>query len=132
MIDQPSVQSALLHADWVSLKFDAVSENAWRKINRPHGRLALQNILTGALRFRQTYRGELVTETMLVSQINDSYDDITRLSSFLLELQPFKAYLSIPTRPPCEKWVTPPTPERLRSILENCSDRLKFVTFSIG
>ncbi len=124
LIDQPSVQSALLHADWVSLKFDAVCENAWRKINRPHGSLVLQNILTGALLFRQAYPGKLVTETMLISQINDTADDINLLISYLLELQPFKSYLSIPTRPPCEKWVTPPPPERLRSILEACSDRL--------
>ncbi|NMC80893.1 MAG: radical SAM protein [Chloroflexi bacterium] len=127
LIDQEGVQEALLKADWVSLKVDAVIEADWRKINRPHRRLSLPVILTNILRFRDRFQGEFITETMLVANINDSEAAIQRLSDYLVELQPFKSYLSIPTRPPAESWVEPPSPDSIRQILRIISERVPFI-----
>jgi len=49
------------------------------------------------------------------------------LSEFLLTLQPFKSYLSIPIRPPAESWVKPPAPEMLLNLLEELSKRCDFI-----
>jgi len=127
LIDREEVQDALLQADWVSLKIDAVIEADWRRINRPHRHLSLPSILTGMLDFRRRYHGELVTETMLVSGINDSEVAVLELSKFLLELQPFKSYLSIPTRPPAESWVKPPAANSLQRIIEILTRKVSFV-----
>jgi wyosine [tRNA(Phe)-imidazoG37] synthetase (radical SAM superfamily) len=127
LIDREEVQDALLQADWVSLKIDAVIEADWRRINRPHRHLSLPSILTGMLHFRSRYHGELVTETMLVSGINDSELAVSELSIFLLELQPYKSYLSIPIRPPTESWVKPPDAHSLQKILEILSRKVSFV-----
>ncbi len=127
LIDRGEVQDALFQADWVSLKVDAVIEGDWRRINRPHGRLSLPPILAGMLEFRRRFSGELVTETMLVSGVNDSETAILELSAYLLELQPLKAYLSIPTRPPAESWVKSPTPDSLQRILQIISEEVSFV-----
>ena len=108
LITAPHVQDDLLEADWVSLKVDAVDEAAWHKVNRPHRSLALSAILTGILNFRSRFAGKLVTETMLVSGVNDDDPAIDRLAAYLWELQPLKSYLSIPTRPPAESWVKAP------------------------
>ncbi len=45
---------------------------------------------------------------MLVKDINDSIYYIEKIADFLGQLKPNKAYLSIPIRPPAEKWVQPP------------------------
>ncbi len=127
LIDQFAVQDALLQADWVSLKIDALQENDWRRINRPHHRLALPSILDGVLKFRNRFRGEFVTETMLVSGVNDSAAAIENLANFLLEVQPFKAYLSIPIRPPAEAWVKPPAPEALQRVLHILAKKVSFI-----
>lgn len=127
LIDRQDVQADLLPADWVSLKVDAVGEEAWRAINRPHARLSLPAILNGMLEFREKFSGELVTETMLISGINDTPASIETLSQFLLTLQPFKSYLSIPIRPPAESWVKPPDPESLMSLLAEISKRFPFI-----
>ncbi len=111
----------------VSLKVDAVIEADWRKINRPHRRLSLPVILTNILRFRDRFQGEFITETMLVANINDSEAAIQRLSDYLVELQSFKSYLSIPTRPPAESWVEPPSPDSIRQILRIISERVPFI-----
>ena len=127
LIDRQDVQQELMQADWVSLKVDSVNEETWRKINRPHGSLQLSNILTGIMGFKQIFKGELVTETLLVSGINDHENEISDLLNFLLELQPFKSYLSIPTRPPAESWVKPPDAETLQRILHQVEQKVTFI-----
>jgi len=58
--------------------------------------------------FDTMFRGELVTETMLVRNENDSEADLELLGRFLARLKPARAYLSLPTRPPAERWVAMP------------------------
>lgn len=126
LIDHDEVQEALCLADWVSLKVDSTNESDWHRINRPHRSLSLASILTGILAFRKRFQGELVTETMLISGINDNERSISRLSTFLQELQPFKSYLSIPVRPPAEPWVKVPDSESIRIILDVIQQELPF------
>ena len=127
LIDRLDVQEELMEADWVSLKVDSVDESVWRKINRPHRRLSLPRILEGMPAFKRKYPGKLVTESMLVAGLNDSAKTTRQLCDFLLKLQPSISYLSIPTRPPAEVEVTPPSPETLQEIIEICAERVPFV-----
>jgi wyosine [tRNA(Phe)-imidazoG37] synthetase (radical SAM superfamily) len=92
-------------ADWVSLKVDAVRLPTWRQIDRPHGSLTLQAILDGIRTFADDFKGDFVTETMLVDGVNDNEGDLVEIAEFLGEIQPATSYLSIPTRPPAEGWV---------------------------
>lgn len=126
LINHDEVQEALCLADWVSLKVDSVTEPGWHRVNRPHGSLSLSTILTGILAFRKKFQGELVTETMLISGINDDKQSILQLSTFLQELQPFKSYLSIPIRPPAEPWVKTPEFDSIRIVLDVIQQQLPF------
>jgi wyosine [tRNA(Phe)-imidazoG37] synthetase (radical SAM superfamily) len=127
LIDRQDVQDELSYADWVSLKVDTLDERLWRNINRPHRRLSFLRILDGMLAFRKQYQGELVTESMLLGDLNDGKNAIRQLCDFLLELQPFKSYLSIPTRPPAERSVSSPSPQALQEVLQVCADRISFI-----
>lgn len=102
------VREDLAKADWVSLKVDSLREDVWRKLDRPHGKLHLSNLLDGMLAFAGLFRGKLVTETMLVRNENDAEADLELLGCFLARLKPARAYLSLPTRPPAERWVAMP------------------------
>lgn len=108
LIWRQEVQHILNKADWVSLKIDSVDEVTWKQINRPHESLQLPDILHGIESFAKQYQGDLVTETMLVEGVNDSYDSIVSLAEYLSHLKPHKAYLAIPTRPPAETDVKAP------------------------
>ena len=99
------VKEDLRKADFVSLKVDAVSEDLWRKVNRPHKDLRLNVVLEGIRDFTEEFRGTVVSETMLIGNI-DYGDEFERIAGFLSELKKLnKAYIAIPTRPPTEKWV---------------------------
>ena len=45
LIADQKVRTDLSGADWVSLKVDAASEDLWRTIDRPHGKLNLHQIM---------------------------------------------------------------------------------------
>jgi len=105
LIRQKDVQDDLCKADWVSLKIDAVSEDVWRKIDRPHRSLQHDKILQGITEFSRIFTGKLATETMLIQKVNDTVHEVEKIAGFIGGLKNVKSYISIPTRPPAEKWV---------------------------
>jgi wyosine [tRNA(Phe)-imidazoG37] synthetase (radical SAM superfamily) len=108
LVDREDVQADLLRADWVCLKVDAVREGVWRRINRPHGRLRLDEQLRAGLRLSRRFSGTLAIETLLVAGLNDDEVHVDDLGRYLEALGPDVAYLSVPTRPPAEAWVRRP------------------------
>ena len=100
LINRKDVQDDLMHADYVSAKVDTVNLSSWKKINKPHKELTLSLILTGINDFSKKFKGILVTESMLLKDINDSYDELESTAQFLKEINPDTAYIAIPTRPP--------------------------------
>lgn len=104
---QEEVRRELAAADWVSVKVDAAREGAWRRLNRPHRSLRLDAILEGTRRFRDSFNGTMVTETMMVEGVNDDEEEIAATAAVLSTLRPSVAYLSVPTRPPAERWARP-------------------------
>lgn len=126
------VREDLMSADWVSLKVDATREKVWRKIDRPHGTLRLAPILDGMLEFANVYAGELVTETMLVAGVNDGDEHVGEIAGFLARLEPTSAYLSIPTRPPAEKWVRAPGEQAVNRAYQTLNESVAHVEYLIG
>jgi len=113
LIKLPEVRRDLMKADWVSLKVDSTQQDIWKAVDRPHGKIDLGRIQEGIREFASVFKGTLVTETMLVQGVNDGKENIKAIAGFLQEVQPATAYLGIPTRPPAEESVSPPTEEQL-------------------
>jgi len=111
LIDKKQVRENLKEADLVSLKVDSVEEEIWRKVNHPNRSLHLKSILEGILEFAGTFKGKIITETMLIKNINDNSQHIKRVADFLAQLKPSRSYLSLPIRPPAERWVQTPSEE---------------------
>lgn len=126
------VRRDLMKADWVSLKLDSTREETWRRLDRPHGTLKLSLILDGMLEFADAYCGELVTETMLVQDINDGDQHVAEMADFLAQLRPARAYLSIPTRPPAEEWVRSPREEVINRAYQTVHKGVDQVEYLIG
>lgn len=109
LIADEDVKESLKPADWVSFKVDAVTENIWRKIDRSHGKIKLEETLIGIKDFSKDFNGSLVTETMLVNGINNKIEELEGVSDFIANIKADTAYISVPTRPPAENWVKPPS-----------------------
>jgi len=123
MFDE-KVREDLKLFDLVSLKIDAVEGEIWRRINRPHPKLNLKNILRGIKLFSESFNGTLITESMIVKNVNDIDEHVEKLSEFIGFVNPSKAYISVPIRPPAEKWVGIPDEEKLLKIYDRFVDVL--------
>ncbi|MBD3221031.1 radical SAM protein [bacterium] len=132
LVQRPDVRAELGAADWVSVKVDAVDARTWRRINRPHGGLVLDEILDGLREFARQYDGTLGTETMLVRGLNDDDETLRTVAAFLAELGPDVAYVSVPTRPPARADVVPPPAGRLNRAFQVFSAALDRVELLLG
>ncbi len=126
------VRAELMNADWVSVKIDSAIEKQWYLLNRPHMTLQLETLLNGILEFAHAFGGILVTETMLVRNINDTTASIEAVSDYLAILQPDISYLAVPTRPPAEKHGQPPGEEVVNRAYQQLSKKQNRVELLVG
>ncbi|ACV24905.1 radical SAM protein [Methanocaldococcus fervens] len=117
LIWKEDVKNDLLNFDLVSFKVDSTDEKLWMEINRPHKDLVLDKILEGIMDFRDSYKGKLITETMILGNVNYTEEAIVKTAEFLKDLKPNKCYLNTPIRPSSEKHVKPPKIGILNKIL---------------
>jgi wyosine [tRNA(Phe)-imidazoG37] synthetase (radical SAM superfamily) len=126
------VREDLLNADLVSIKVDSTQEDIWKKINHPHKGLRLEHVLNGILAFARIYRGNLITETMLIKDLNDEESHVIDMARFLSVVEPAIAYLSIPTRPPAVRHIQVPDEAIINESFQMFSQHLDNVEYLIG
>ena len=124
LIWRDDVREDLPEVNLVSLKVDAVSEDLWRRINRPHKNLRLNAILEGITEFAKEFKGTIISETMLINGI-DYGDEFEKIAEFLKKLKRLdKAYIAIPTRPPTKKWAKPAKEDIINAAFQVFSEKL--------
>lgn len=109
LLDRKEVRKNLKNADWVSLKVDANNEEVWKAINLPGEGILFEKYIEGILKFSRKFKGILTTETMLVEGFNDKTNILFRTAELISCINPVKAYLSIPIRPPAISVVKVPS-----------------------
>ncbi|CCK79703.1 radical SAM protein [Desulfobacula toluolica] len=132
LLHRIDVRHDLCKADWVSVKIDTLDEKTWRKIDRPHNGIKFDVMLDGISSFAKKFTGRLVTETMLIKGLNDDRQNIEKTADFILGIDCATAYLSIPTRPPAQKWVKPPGEQALNQAYHVFDDRGINTEYLIG
>jgi len=123
----PEVREDLAAAALVSIKADTTRADTWYRLNRPHGALDLERVLDGCHTFAREFRGELISDTMLVAGINDDEANVTGVAHFLAGIAPARAFLGVPTRPPASAGVSPANEAALARAAVIMRDRLKRV-----
>jgi wyosine [tRNA(Phe)-imidazoG37] synthetase (radical SAM superfamily) len=132
LINRKDVREDLQKADLVSLKLDAATRKTWLRTDRPYKSLDLKAILDGMLEFKAIFKGEIITETMLLNGMNDNYEDVRKIADFLKLLKPTKSYISIPTRPTAVKGILPASDEVLNIAYQTFSPNVGNVEYIIG
>jgi wyosine [tRNA(Phe)-imidazoG37] synthetase (radical SAM superfamily) len=107
------VRRDLLEADRVVPSLDAVSDEVFQKLNRPHPGLNLAHVVEGLYAFRRLYSGEFHLEVMLVADINDQGEELRAIARVVDKLQPNRVELNTVVRPPADGGVCALTPQRM-------------------
>lgn len=112
------VRRALKRADIVLPSLDAGNQEAFKKINRPHGRIKFQNVIDGLKAFSNEYEGQLWMETMIVKDFNDSEEQLLDIKAVLDSIKYDKLYINTPVRPPAEDYAKEPDEKALETAVE--------------
>lgn len=96
----PIVQNALLNFDIVKFSLDCVSEQCFKKLDRPFRKIEVETILQGIAAFSSIFDGELVGEVLVIKNLNDSFEEMQKIADFMRELQIARIDLGSLDRPP--------------------------------
>ncbi len=106
------------HFDVVSPTVSAGDERTYRRMHRPPRSLRFEKVVEGLRLLKEEQPGEVWAELMLVGGVNDSLTSLLSIRRTLKEIAPDRLYVAVPTRPPAEDWVLPPTKESLRQVFD--------------
>jgi len=116
LLHREQVRNELLAADLVIPSLDAVSEDVFVRINRPHPQLTVSRMIAGLKRFREVFPGKLWLEIMLVRGVNDSPEEIGKMKSVIASIAFDKVQLNTPVRPSPDRTLTPLTEQELTDL----------------
>jgi wyosine [tRNA(Phe)-imidazoG37] synthetase (radical SAM superfamily) len=103
LIYDENVRNALLEIDIVKLSIDTVEAATFKKLDRPHKSISLERVIEGMKEFRKVFKNELVLETLVVENINDTRDEFIALNSVINEIKPDRIDIGTIDRPSAYK-----------------------------
>ena len=95
-----NVFNALLKLDQVKLSLDAISVDIFKKIDRPHQDIKIDEVVERVKEFSKLYKGKLFIEILFVHGLNDTKDEIKKLNDVLLAFESTRIDLGTIDRPP--------------------------------
>lgn len=110
------VRDDLKEADIVLPSLDAVSQNVFERINRPHPSLDIRAVIEGLRAFRAGFGGQIWLEIMLINNINDDSYELERMAEIVLSLNIDRIQLNTVTRPPSESSAVRLTDRALKEV----------------
>jgi wyosine [tRNA(Phe)-imidazoG37] synthetase (radical SAM superfamily) len=128
LLFEKKLRNDLQNADLVVPSLDAVTDEIFKKINRPCPSLDIEKIITGLKDFRREFKGLIWLEIMLAKGINDDLKHLQKIKSIITEIKPDKIQLNTVVRPPNEKFARPLNLEDLERIRDFFGDRCEIIS----
>ena len=111
------IRRELNAADLVIPSLDAVSQQAFEKINRPCANISPEKIVDGLIQFRSRFKGQIWLEILILPGINDDHADIMALKKAVDRIQPDKIQLNTLDRPGTISTLRPATRKELDRVI---------------
>ncbi|WP_300453089.1 radical SAM protein [Fusobacterium sp.] len=118
LLSSKEVRDELMNADIVLPSIDGYNEETAKKIDRPLGTIHFKDELEGLIEFSKEYKGQLLLEIMLISEINCDKNSIGHFKEILKKIKYDKVYLNTPVRPPAESFVKVVSQEEMKYAVE--------------
>jgi wyosine [tRNA(Phe)-imidazoG37] synthetase (radical SAM superfamily) len=93
------VRARILHADVIVPSLDAVSDEVFKKINRPGENLHPEKIIEGLVKLREVFSGKIFLEVFILPGINDDDEELSRIRDAALRIRPDVVQLNTLDRP---------------------------------
>ena len=122
-----SVFQDLLGADLLLPSLDAVTQEVFERIDRPHRDIKIGSIIEALVNFRKQFPGKIWLEVMLVRGINDDLRHIKKLKEVVDRINPHKIQLNSPVRTTAEPNILVVDKNKLEKIKEVLGDKCEII-----
>ncbi len=116
LLHLPEVRAALMPADLVIPSLDAVSDDVFRRINRPQSTLRSAQLIESLAAFCAEFSGEIWLEVFLIPGINDTPEELALFRAVFDRLRVDRIQLNALDRPGAVDWIEPMPRENLEAI----------------
>jgi wyosine [tRNA(Phe)-imidazoG37] synthetase (radical SAM superfamily) len=104
--------------DLILPSLDAVSQQAFQKINHPYHSMQINEIINGLIELRRKSKAAMWLEIFIIPGLNDGIRELNKFKKIIKQINPDKIQLNTLDRPGVEKWVVPASKEELEHIKE--------------
>lgn len=127
IMTDPAVSSALDLADVVLPSLDAVSPDAFERVNRPHPSLDPAAIVRAIAAFSRSSKAEVWLESVFVSGVNDDDCEVDLLRAAIETIAPERVHVNTVVRPPAVPGTLPVSPGALAAIARKLGPRAEVI-----
>ena len=99
MFFDKNVRNAIKDANVILPSLDAATENVFKRINRPHKDLKINEYIHELIEFRTEFKGNIWLEIFILPGYNDSDNELSELKKIILKLKPDSIQLNTLDRP---------------------------------
>lgn len=111
-----AVRDALSCADVVLPSLDAGNTTVFAQINRPAAEISFEQMVTGLVKFRESFKNAIWLEIMIVAGVNSRDSDVKEIGCWIPRIRPDRVQVNTVVRPPAEPDARPVSPERLKEL----------------
>jgi len=116
LLNDPDVIEDLAKADLIVPSLDAVSGEAFEKINRPAKNISPETIISGIKNLKNSFHGEIWLEIFIIPGINDHDEELALFRDAIRKLGIKKVQLNTLDRPGAVSWLKPVSQEYKKEI----------------
>lgn len=125
LLSDKEVRQELLAADLIVPSLDAVTQQLFAKIDRPHPGINVEDIISGLIALRRESNAKIWLEVMLVKGMNDDIRHIRKLKDIIEKINPDKVQLNSPVRTTAESGILPVAKSKLKKIKEILGEKVE-------
>ena len=85
LLSNKEIRKEINKLDLIVPSLDSVFEDNFRKINRPHADIKLEDIIDGLIELRKEFDGQIFLEFFIVPGINDNEKEFQRIKELNIE-----------------------------------------------
>lgn len=127
LLAQASLRREILGVDLIVPSLDAVTQELFVKVDRPHQDIKIEEIINGLIALRREFRGKIWLEVMLIKSLNDDIRHIRKLKEAIDRINPDKVQINSPVRTTSEEGVFSVAKSKLKKIKDILGDKAEIV-----
>lgn len=122
-----TLRREILGADLIVPSLDAVVQELFVKVDRPHQDIKIDEIISGLISLRKEFRGKIWIEVMLIKGLNDDIRHIRKLKSVIDLINPDKIQINSPVRTTSDQGVFSVAKGKLNKIKDILGDKAEII-----